>query len=173
MAVHPSAQLLTGGSGAGLRITQPLLYLLSAEGSSVHRFAAPLFPCRRTRIDPSCPHLWGHRADGTSQRPVCAGTPRWGWGRVPKPPQRVCEPHRSMLQLCPEVLQPRHSHGRWGPRSPHPSLTQGCPRCPGGIRRAKGTWQRAGQERTERQKGWRRRGSGDGDRTERDEGTHG
>lgn len=59
-AVQPSAQLLTGGSGAGLRITQPLVYLLSGpgshpEGSSAHCRAARLFPRSRKGINPLCP----------------------------------------------------------------------------------------------------------------------
>lgn len=57
-------------------LLSPCFIYYGPEGSSAHRFAAPLFPCRRTCINPPCPHLWGHRADGT---------PHWGWERVPKP----------------------------------------------------------------------------------------
>lgn len=171
-AVHPSAQLLTGGSGAGLRITQPLLYLLSLEGSSALRFAAPLFPRRRTRINPSCPHLWGHRADGTSQRPACAGTPRWGWERLPKPspnlPKGSVNRTDQRCSSAPGFCSPDTARegGDHGPR--HPSLTQGCPRCPGGDRegegdpaagRTGGDGEAEGLEE-ERRRGWGQDGAG-------------
>lgn len=99
-AVHPSAQLLTGGSGAGLRITQPLVYLLSGpgshpEGSSAHAVQRGSFLVAGRALTRSVPRLWGHQADGTSQCPVCAeaGPP----GRMLGPgkgPQTVTEPQR-------------------------------------------------------------------------------
>lgn len=56
---------------------------------------------------------------------------------------------------------------------PRPSLTQSCPWCPGAGGTGRERGHRGGQQGTERQQGWRRRGNGDGDRRQRHEGDEG
>lgn len=81
-----------------------------------------------------------------------------------KSSRTLSEPHRSAPQRCPGDWQPPHSQGRWGLRSlAHPKLS---PVSRGWGDPAAG--RTGGDGETEGLR--RRRGSGDGDRTERDEG---